>query len=1585
MKNTFLKSIIALVMAFMVLPMMSQDFMTIYLKDGSFRQFYMSDISEITTSNYDEQGILHGNYLYQHITSIYDKYIYNLEDIDSISFIKINEELAEENFVSAMPKVINTISDCETVKDAETKIFQIKNIDGVEDAWCDGHQLYVKIVNGDIVPFHFSHNFGDVDNINMDLTIKKVKELIPQIKRIIQPNGRKIKAVIANQQHKDETLRKANNITEYFYPLMNFFNSCDIDAKYLEEVNVDFFLDNSNDPNNPSTIYDYDLILLSTHGGYSSPYIYRRFWFNGEGDWCHHVSTSEELAIFPRNTHDDIMYWSDYYKAFKKWRKQKKFKDATNQQLNYSFSDEIRNNEKVWVVHPYVTDFFFRDIVKRNFTNPQSILFNAACQSLKGDNGNPSYTMAQEFFKKNLGLYIGYDETNWSGQKNGYEFFLSMLNGNSNDVAYELLDKVEDDPDDYGARMHKIVNPGNDFKDGLFLFPVVTHKINTENANQEFNQTGLVTVEGTTIILSPDPISVKCGFKLFIEDVNVGQGSPGNILEINDIQGEYLSSGTSNFRGKLIGLEKDKTYYYQAYTYDGIHCNSGDTCKLIIYSTLTLPVSTITLEEGTSYSIDITSGSGSYSILNNTAPDVVTASIGENNVSLEAHKPGSATITIKDDKSGQEAVIEVTVTYVDIPAAPINLGLPSGTLWASYNVGAFAEEDYGHYFAWGERKEKDVYNESTYEFCKNGSYTDLGDDIGGTEFDVAHVRWGGNWMMPNKDMIKELYENCTTMWTTQNGVDGTLFTGPNGATLFLPAAGYRKDDQQVYSGVWGDYWSSSASESYTYSAYELYFKNGLINCDYVYNGNITHRINGHTVRPVIPGLQLSSNGPLSIVAGKSETVTVKYGSGSYGYEIDKDDIVSVSINGATITISALQVGNAIVTVTDSNGGKANISVAVKAVPKAIDLGLPSGTKWASFNIGASKPEEYGDYYAWGETETKDVFNESTYEHCKNGMYTKIGDDIRGTEFDVAHEEWGDGWTMPSTAQFNELMSNCTSEWGKLNGVYVRKFTSKINGESIYLPASGYHGNDLNQIGSYGYYWSGNLYPDNTNQASSLCIKNGSPSMPNNNRYFGFTIRPVISGLELSTTGSLTIFEGNSKTITIKSGSGSYDYSVDNDGIVSVSVSGSTITINALKIGDVNFTVTDTEGGQQANIIVNVRAVPKVIDLGLPSGTKWANVNVGANSPEEYGDYYAWGETEVKSKYNASTYHYYKNSSYVDVDYDIRGSEYDVAHVKWGGSWMMPSSTQMNELIDNCTSEWTTVNGVYGQKFTSKINGNSIFLPAVGYCESGVSSIGNYGYYWSCSSKAPDSSGAYSLGIKNNSTTMDHYYRYYGFAVRPVIREKSEDDDPRLDEVVSDALRNKLEDHMPIYNGTNPPNVEGAYLLSPYTTVFCEDGHYEPGHVISPYKIKFFNQSFSDNTIDMIDYNANNINSYSKGSGAFISGDGSHFSIYFITEGYSEDIFNKTALVVSGTKTDEGIKDFYYGFVMTDKGSDPNHKLMDVGVYRVFKDGDGISEPTTWEFENSSNQMRSKANPECETMVDGRKSIKSEAEDSKRIE
>ena len=124
--------------------------------------------------------------------------------------------------------------------------------------------------------------------------------------------------------------------------------------------------------------------------------------------------------------------------------------------------------------------------------------------------------------------------------------------------------------------------------------------------------------------------------------------------------------------------------------------------------------------------------------------------------------------------------------------------------------------------------------------------------------------------------------------------------------------------------------------------------------------------------------------------------------------------------------------------------------------------------------------------------------------------------------------------------------------------------------------------------------------------------------------------------------------------------------------------------------------------------------PHMIDLGLPSGTKWACCNVDAGKPEDYGGYYAWGETEEKEVYDWSTYIYSDGSSTecYDIGSDIAGTQYDVAHVKWGGSWKMPTLVQMQELLDNCTYEWTTMNGINGGKFIGT-NGNSVFIPAGG--------------------------------------------------------------------------------------------------------------------------------------------------------------------------------------------------------------------------------------------------------------------------------
>ena len=189
----------------------------------------------------------------------------------------------------------------------------------------------------------------------------------------------------------------------------------------------------------------------------------------------------------------------------------------------------------------------------------------------------------------------------------------------------------------------------------------------------------------------------------------------------------------------------------------------------------------------------------------------------------------------------------------------VDLGLPSGTLWATCNVGASSPEEYGDYFAWGETAPKAVYNLSTYKWC-NGSYNTLtkyctssfyGDNgfvDNKTELDpeddAAYVNWGENWRMPTCDQQTELRTKCTWTWTTQNGVNGRLVTGPNGNTLFLPAAGGRYDSSLDPAGSWGDYWSRTLDSVDPYGAYGVGFESGEVNWYSYYRGS------GVTVRAV---------------------------------------------------------------------------------------------------------------------------------------------------------------------------------------------------------------------------------------------------------------------------------------------------------------------------------------------------------------------------------------------------------------------------------------------------------------------------------------------------------------------------------------------------------------------------------------------------------------------------------------------------------------------------------------------------------------------------------------------------------------
>lgn len=177
-----------------------------------------------------------------------------------------------------------------------------------------------------------------------------------------------------------------------------------------------------------------------------------------------------------------------------------------------------------------------------------------------------------------------------------------------------------------------------------------------------------------------------------------------------------------------------------------------------------------------------------------------------------------------------------------------------------------------------------------------------------------------------------------------------------------------------------------------------------------------------------------------------------------------------------------------------------------------------------------------------------------------------------------------------------------------------------------------------------------------------------------------------------------------------------------------------------------------------------------VDLGL--SVKWASCNVGAESPEEYGDYFAWGETETKSSYTSDNSVTYGLSISELESRGIIGSDgnltaaYDAATANWGDGWRMPTLDEIKELLNNCTWNWTTLNGVNGRLVTGP-NGNSIFLPAAG-CryDSSLYDAGSYGYYWSAT---PHSHGyyAYDLYFYSGYCYWDFNGRCYGRAVRPV--------------------------------------------------------------------------------------------------------------------------------------------------------------------------------------------------------------------------
>lgn len=413
----------------------------------------------------------------------------------------------------------------------------------------------------------------------------------------------------------------------------------------------------------------------------------------------------------------------------------------------------------------------------------------------------------------------------------------------------------------------------------------------------------------------------------------------------------------------------------------------------------------------------------------------------------------------------------------------------------------------------------------------------------------------------------------------------------------------------------------------------------------------------------------------------------------------------------------------------------------------VDLGL--SVMWATCNLGASSPEEYGNYYAWAETKPRTGsswnydfksapyrLSGKSYKNVKWSKYTgSDGKTVLDPADDAATVVLGSPWRMPTADEMKELLDKCKWTWTTMNGNKVCKVVGP-NGNFIFLPAAGYRlGSSLLYAGTNGNYWSSSL----------------STAYPYYAYYLGFVLR----------THSLI-----------------RDWYYDNR------CNGKSIRpVRSLTHGqamkqDERQSSVPTESGAS---VTNVRYV----DLGL--SVKWATCNLGASSPEEYGNYYAWAETKPRTG-SSWTYDWDATPYYAIVDWreffigdskaqwtkytgsddkNVLFQKDDAATVALGSPWRMPTVDEMKELLNKCKWTWTKLNGTSGCKVVGP-NGNSIFLPATG-CRfaSKLAGVGTSGLYWSGSLSTSDPSSANFLRFDSTYHDWDYAGRYYGLSVRPV--------------------------------------------------------------------------------------------------------------------------------------------------------------------------------------------------------------------------
>ena len=832
MKNYLLKAVCLVAVAMSSLPITANDYLKIYFKDGHTERHYMKLVESISATKYDLKGTLHSDYQMQQIIMKDTTYSYYIADIDSMSFTKVNEEQLKAEIDNALNTIAPLFQQSPTIEDMETHIDEIKRIKGVEDVWRESLDVVVKF--RDWHSLYISYE-PEPDMSNIEIITNSLKRVRQMTRMPVMIDGKPIKVAIVNQMDKDVDRPEAK---KYLQSLKEEFELLGFDAQYIpdkETLDLDFY---------KRRMFDYNVIILSTHGSYIGgkhglltgvrvPWQYFGLELFSDADDLDDISIGGTWA----KDEDDILF-SDlacYIRISEDYIKKSK----------YSFSEKGPHIVFIGACNTMAGD----DMLTRAHDGKE----------VKG-----SSAVADIFFNKGADVFMGYnDKTNMC---NGAAYILFgelMLNGYSLGTAlYNLPDEYKDEKK-HEASLIDLVNPkSNDKSQNISLHQVQTIDKTEEEVYNEYNKNRKLELKGITSVCTLEETpnvtpktKIKFGFRL-------GKEQDVDQLYFYD---EFISNDIEFFgeeNGKVVFSREVEPYpglevFYRAFTYDGIHYNWGEERKFKAILPLMVSTNELSLEVGKTWTVEVTSGCGIYDAWSSNE-DVVNVSVNYDVISITALSAGDATITVEDTKSGHTVNIKVTVTapeeekpnlslsitypinlYIgesrsviiisgsgsyevkssdddvasvsledatvkitainegqaiitvtDIQScqtatlvvtvisgtipdpgnAWVDLGLPSGTLWATCNVGANSPEEYGGYYTF---EEAQAYNS------------------------------------PSLDQIKELLDNCSSVWTSQNGVNGLKFTGPNGGTIFLPAAGTIWDGELRYVGSGGYYWSST--------------------------------------------------------------------------------------------------------------------------------------------------------------------------------------------------------------------------------------------------------------------------------------------------------------------------------------------------------------------------------------------------------------------------------------------------------------------------------------------------------------------------------------------------------------------------------------------------------------------------------------------------------------------------------------------------------------------------------------------------------------------------------------------------------